>query len=133
MSDEELRVSIGNDPAAVGYSGYDILQKRGSDVAVGEALEDLESDDAYVWVNAATYLGSLGYSESVPYLIKSLRHTAWRSDGEKVGLLQAMTGQEFGADFSLWQKWYLNQKDPIEIDWESSLGRSPRLPANKHP
>ena len=127
ITDEAWRQSIEEDPTAHGYSAYGILQKRGSDVAVEEGLRDLSSNDAYVWANAASYLGSRGYSEAVPYLIKALRHTAWRSDDERVELLQQLTKQSIGKDFEQWRNWYESQPDPIELNWESSLGYSPRI------
>ncbi len=127
ISDEAWRQSIAEDPTAHGYGAYEILQKRNSDVAIEEGLRDLTSEDAYVWVNAAAYVGSRGHSEAIPFLIKALRHTAWRSDDERVDLLQQLTKQSFGSDFEQWRKWYESQSDAIELDWESSLGHSPRV------
>ncbi len=95
ISDEAWRQSISEDPTADGYSGYGILQDRRSDVAIQEGLRDLRSEDAYVWMNAASYLGSRGRKEAIPYLIKGLRHTAWRSDDERVELLEQLTGETF--------------------------------------
>ncbi|MDF1814665.1 MAG: hypothetical protein P1V20_20835 [Verrucomicrobiales bacterium] len=128
ISDEAWRRSIAEDPTAHGYSAYGILQKRGSDVAIKEGLRDLLSDDAYVWMNAASYIGSRGHSEAVPYLIKALRHTASRSDGERIDLLQKLTGQSFGNDFERWRSWYNDQPGALELNWDSSLGHSPRPP-----
>jgi hypothetical protein len=128
ISDEAWRQSISEDPTADGYSGYGILQDRRSDVAIPEGLRDLRSEDAYVWMNAASYLGSRGRKEAIPYLIKGLRHTAWRSDEERVDLLRQLTGETFGKSFDDWFKWYEAQPNPIQIDWESSLGHAPRLP-----
>ena len=127
ISDEAWRESIAKDPTADGYSGYGILQDRGSDAAIGEALRDLKSADAYVWLNAASYLGSRGRSEAIPYLIKALRHSAWRSDEERLAFLRKLTGQTFGNDFEMWRKWYEARPDRIEMDWKSSLGGAPRL------
>ncbi|WP_367871669.1 hypothetical protein [Luteolibacter sp. Populi] len=127
ISDEAWRASIAKDPTAHGYSGYGILQDQGSDAAIGEALRDLKSADAYVWMNAASYLGSRSRLEAIPYLIKALRHTAWRSDDERLGFLRKLSGQTFGNDFEVWRKWYEARPDRIEMDWESSLGNAPRL------
>jgi len=127
ISDEAWRQSVAENPAAHGYSAYGILQKRGSDIAIEEGLRDLTSEDAYVWVNAASYIGSRGHSEAVPYLIKAIRHTAWRAADERVVLLQQLTRQTFGDDFEQWRRWYESQPDAIDVDWDSSLGSSPRL------
>lgn len=127
ISDEAWRRSIAQDPTAHGYSAYGILQDRESDVAIEEGLRDLGSEDAYVWMNAASYVGSRGRSEAIPYLIKALRHTASRSNGERVELLQNLTSQTFGADFEEWLQWYRKQPNAVELDWESSLGHSPRI------
>ena len=126
ISDEAWRESIAKDPSAHGYSGYSILKDRNSDAAIPEGLRDLKSKDAYVWLNAALYLGSRKRPEAVPYLIKALRHSAWRSDEETVRLLQGLTGQTFGNEFKKWRDWYETQQDRIELDWDSSLGSSPR-------
>jgi len=128
ISDDAWRASIANDPTADGYSGYGILADRKSDIAITEGLRDLSSDDPYIWMNAASYLGSRGRSESIPYLIKALRHSAWRSDDDRVEQLRRLTGQSFGENYSEWHLWYEAQPDQIVIDWESSLGHSPRLP-----
>ncbi|RYD61541.1 MAG: hypothetical protein EOP83_16765 [Verrucomicrobiaceae bacterium] len=128
ITDEAWQESIAEDPTAHGYSGYYILQDRRSDAAILEGLRDLRSDDGYVWVNAASYLGSRGNEEAVPYLIKALRHTAWRSDDERVESLRKLTGETFGNSFEDWFNWYAGQPNPINIDWESSLGHAPRLP-----
>jgi hypothetical protein len=82
-------------------------------------------------MNAASYLGSRGHKEAIPYLIKALRHTAWRSDDERVELLRQLTGETFGNSFEDWSNWYRAQPNPIQIDWESSLGHAPRLPKTK--
>jgi len=128
ITDEAWRRSIAEDPTAHGYSGYGILQDRRSDAAIREGLRDLRSEDGYVWANAASYLGSRGRKEAIPYIIKALRHTAWRSDVERVELLRKLTGETFGNSFEDWFNWYEAQPNPIQIDWESSLGRAPRLP-----
>lgn len=128
ISNETWRESIAKDPAAYGYSGYGILQDRGSDLAIQEGLRDLRSEDGYVWVNAAHYLGSRGHKEAIPYLIKALRHTAWQADDERVELLRQLTGETFGNSFDDWFSWYEAEPNPIQINWESSLGHAPRLP-----
>jgi hypothetical protein len=127
ISDEAWRESISRDPTAHGYSGYGILQKRSSDAAIQEGLRDLRSDDAYVWMNAASYLGSRNRPEAVPYLIKALRHTAWRSDDERVKFLRQLTGQSFGSEFEKWRDWYESQPNRADLDWNLSLGHSPRI------
>ncbi|MCG8599824.1 MAG: hypothetical protein MI807_06760 [Verrucomicrobiales bacterium] len=128
ITDEAWRESIAEDPTAHGYSGYGILRDRRSDVAIQEGLRDIESEDGYVWMNAASYLGSRGRKEAIPYLIKALRHTAWRSDDERVEQLRQLTGETFGNSFEDWFNWYVAQPNQIQLDWESSLGHSPRLP-----
>ena len=128
ITDEAWRASIAEDPSSNEYSGYGILQDRGSDIAIKEGLRDLSSDDPYTWLNAASYLGSFGRTEAIPYLIKALRHTAWRSDEERVEQLRKLTGKSFGNNFEAWHEWYISEPDQIVIDWESSLGFRPRLP-----
>ncbi len=106
------------------------LASRADPVAVPEALQLLHSSDDYIWVNAAEYLGACHRQEAIPYLIKALRHTAWRSDEETVRYLRTMTGQPFGAEFDKWHAWWTARHPGQPFDWTSSLGLKPRVPQN---
>lgn len=103
------------------------LTKRKDRVAVPKAITLLQSSDDYIWLNAAHYLGSCKRPEAVPYLIKALRHTAWRSDLETARDLHDITGEDFGTDFKRWQQWWLTKHPGFEFDWESHLGPMPRV------
>ena len=103
------------------------LTDRADPVAVPRAIELLQSPDDYIWLNAAQYLGACQRQEALPYLIKALRHTAWRSDEATVRRLRALTGQDLGASFERWQAWWTEQHAGQPIDWTSSLGHAPRL------
>ncbi|GHC68032.1 HEAT repeat domain-containing protein [Roseibacillus persicicus] len=115
------------DPENDGLNSYSVLADRNSNVAIPIALKHVKSDDDYLWLNAASYLGDCNRPESIPYLIKALRHTAWRSLDERVGCLEVLTGQNYGRDFDGWRTWYLSGQPEFVPDWESSLGYSPRL------
>lgn len=112
------------------YSAYSVLRKRNNPIAVSVALKDMHSDDAYLWLNASEYLGVLGRKESIPYLIKALRHTAWRADEEHVTSLEKMTGQTFGTNFSEWKSWWTSLHPDTTFDWDTSLGFRPRIESN---
>jgi len=73
-----------NDQDLVRESLY-LLTRRKDPVGVPQALKLLKSDDDYIWLNAALYTGACGQQEAVPYLIKALRHTAWRADPKTAG------------------------------------------------
>jgi hypothetical protein len=103
------------------------LRNRKDPIAVKRAVELLQSTDDYIWLNATEYVGVCGRQEAVPYLIKALRHTAWRADNETAQSLLALTGQAFGTNYSQWHEWWLGQHPNSEIDWISHLGFSPRL------
>jgi len=103
------------------------LADRKNPIAIPRAIELLESTDDYIWLNAAHYVGACGRAEATPYLIKALRHTAWRADPETVQYLRSLTGQDFGADFPRWQSWWLERHPDASIDWTSHLGFSPRV------
>lgn len=118
---------LDDDPSAYGYSIYGILEKRRTDAAVEYALEHIHSDDAYLWLNAASYLGSRERKEAIPYLIKAIRHTAWRSVDKRVDHLQHLTGQSLGRDFHAWKKWYMSTSPDVIPDWDESLGHSPSI------
>lgn len=116
-----------DDPTAHGYSVYGYLEKRKTDAAVEHALEHIYSGDDYLWLNAATYLGSRGNREAIPYLIKSIRHTASRSVDERVSQLQSLTNQDFGEDFERWRAWYISTSPNVIPDWDDSLGHAPKI------
>jgi hypothetical protein len=105
-----------------------VLTERKDPAALDLAIPLLTRPDDYVWLNAAHYAGSCDRQEAVPYLIKALRHTAFRSDNERVALLQKMTGQDYGNDFGRWQAWWLKEHPDFVLDWDSSLGFAPRIP-----
>jgi hypothetical protein len=84
-------------------------------------------------MNAAHYLGCIGDTASIPYLVKALRHTAWRADEERRQLLVKLTGKDFGADFTKWQQWWLSQHPDDHMDWESHLGFQARIYGRKSP
>jgi hypothetical protein len=105
-----------------------ILTHRRDPAAVTRGVELLDSADDYIWLNAAHYVGACGRQEAIPYLIKALRHTAWRGDGETIQYLRNLSGQDFGMNFTRWQGWWLEQHPNSAMDWTSHLGFSPRLP-----
>jgi hypothetical protein len=107
------------------------LADRKDPVAVARAVQLLQSTDDYIWLNAAHYTGVCGRREAVPYLIKALRHTAWRADNQTAQYLRNLTGQDFGSNFARWQEWWLGQHPDSAIDWTSHLGFSPRIAANE--
>jgi hypothetical protein len=114
------------------YSAYSILGNRKSLIAHDIAIVHLKSDDDYLWLNAALYLGHIKEPASIPYLIKALRHTAWRSDEEKYELLKELTGKDHGTDFIGWHSWWMEHHEGSTIDWESNLGFSPRIMKKKN-
>lgn len=107
------------------YSAYSVLGQRRSEVAHEIALQHLCSTDDYLWMNAAHYLGYIGDPASIPYLIKALRHKAWRANEERRALLVKLTGMDFGTDFAKWQQWWVSQHPDFQIDWDSHLGLQP--------
>lgn len=130
---EYLKVITEGDNEDEIANAYSILQDRNTPIAVSEAVEDLKSTDPYVWLSAAIYLGHFKKESAVPYLIKSLRHTAWRGDDERVKMLEGITGQEFGNDFIAWKAWWTGMNPSFEIDWEGALGFRPRLEPKAQP
>jgi hypothetical protein len=106
-------------------SGFYHLSKRRDAIAVERAIPMLQSTDDYIWLNAAQYLGACEREEAVPYLIKSLRHTAWRSLNERVTWLESITGQTFGRDFAAWKTWWIESHPKTPIAWDTGLGFNP--------
>jgi hypothetical protein len=109
----------------------DFLASRKDPAGISNALPLLQSKDDYIWLNAALYTGACGKQEAVPYLIKALRHTAWRADPDTLAALTALTGQNFGNDFSKWQAWWISRNPGRSFDWTSHLGFAPRVPTTQ--
>jgi hypothetical protein len=126
VSSESYTRAVMHPESEDAYSAYDILAQRHSEVAHQIALQQLDSSDPYLWLNAAEYLGAIGEPKSIPYLIKALRHTAWRGDDETKASLVKLTGTDCG-DFNGWQHWWLSSHPDSPIDWESHLGFRPRV------
>ncbi len=126
VSDESFKQAIMHPESSDAYSAYSILATRHSDVAHQIALKDLTSSDPYLWLNAAEYLGAIGDNASVPYLIKALRHTAWREDDETKQRLVSLTGTNLYT-FNGWQQWWIASHPGGHFDWDNNLGFRPRI------
>jgi len=104
-----------------------IMRYKGASNEIERAIILLTSEDDYVWLGAARYLGRNGVTNAVPYLIKSLRHTASRGDEETLIYLQNMTGEYHGTEFNSWYVWWARNNRTDCMDWDSHLGPRPRL------
>jgi len=127
---DELRPNLTSHDNDLKCETLGILTDREDPCALDLAIPLLENGDDYVWLNAAHYVGSCGRIEAVPYLIKALRHSAWRGDADVVGYLRSITGKDFGTDFNRWHEWWISEHPDFQFDWESKLGPIPRLPLN---
>ena len=107
------------------------LARRADPVGVDRAIPLLKHPDDYVWLNAAIYLGACERAEATPYLIKALRHTAWRSVDERVDRLESMTGQHFGRDFEAWKSWWVREHPETSLSWDVGLGFAPNWKVDK--
>ena len=96
---------VSQDPNLVMNTLYH-LEKRRDASGQERARVLLDSDDDYIWLNAATYLAALGDKLSVPFLIKSITHPASRSLNERVASLEELTGLQFGDDREAWIRWW---------------------------
>jgi hypothetical protein len=108
--------------------GLHYLRARKNPIAVNRAIELLNSENDYIWLNAALYLGACERKEAIPYLIKALRHTARHGDPKTTQFLRDITGLDFGADFLRWRQWWLSSHPDFRFDWNSHLGPRPRTP-----
>jgi hypothetical protein len=127
LSNEELLNYLNSGDTIVVNNTLTFIEAKKDPFAVEKARVLLKSKDDYTWLCASMYLGACGNDESIPYLIKGLRHTAWRSDPRRVEYLQKITGQKFGTNFVQWKAWYEGSGGKANFDWDSSLGASPRL------
>lgn len=111
-SSRQLVASLDSpDPDTVSYS-LALLKQRRDPTAIAKADNLLKSANKDVQANAALYLGAMGKSESIPYLIACLQ-SANEPDGREISLdLTMMTGVDFGARYDQWNRWWLS-KHPL--------------------
>jgi len=124
-SSRALDRNVVNGRGDIVYHSFEILTQRKDPIAVYHAIDMLDSSDDDTWLNAAIYLGACGRQEAVPYLIKALRQTAFRSHDQEAGYLTALTSQNFGTDFAKWKSWWEKTHPDSQMDWNSNLGQSP--------
>jgi hypothetical protein len=123
MPSDSIVRNLEADTGSLVSGSLDVLAERKYAGAQTRGRELLRSRDEYVWFSAALYLGKLGDSAAVPYLIKGLRHPAWRAHAQVVVELQALTGQAIGNDFEAWRQWWVAQHPGESFNFEM---RGPR-------
>jgi hypothetical protein len=121
-SSRALARNAENGSGDIVYDSLRILTQRKDPILVYRAIEMLQSNDDYKWLDAAIYLGACGRQEAVPYLIKALRHKALRSYDQEAGYLTALTSQDNGTDFEKWKSWWEKTHPDSQMDWDSNLG-----------
>ncbi len=115
---EDLLAALSSNDRDTVLVALSLLTERGDPVGKAKALDLLQSDDSYVWLNAAIYLGRIGEKSAVPYLIKGLDHPAERAHGEIADLLESLTGEDFGMDQSRWIAWWRRKNPRSEFEFE---------------
>lgn len=94
-----------SDPDTVSYALV-ILKDRADPAGVDKAENLVKSDNPQIWINAAIYLGTLGKSDAVPYLVKALPQADLDQGIQIVQQLKQFTGMPFGNDVNAWQTWW---------------------------
>ena len=118
MPSSSIERNLDDETGSLVHDSLAVLGDRQYAGAQLKARELLRSRDDYTWFNAALYLAKLGDTTAVPYLIKGLRHPAWRAHAEAVAGLQALTGQGIGNDFEAWRSWWVSQHPGESFDFE---------------
>jgi len=96
---QDLVSCLSNNGRDLVVTALSVLKDRRDPAGKEKARELLKSEDSYVRLNAALYLGALGGEQAVPCLIRALSHPAWRAHEEAAAHLRAITGQDFGTDY----------------------------------
>ena len=121
-SSRALARNLDDGSSDIVFDSLKILTQRKDPIAVYRAIDMLQSNDDYKWVNAAIYLGACGRKEAIPYLIKALRDTGFRTHDEEAGYLTALTAQNYGTDFEKWKSWWAKTHPDSQMDWDANLG-----------
>ena len=97
-----------NDPDTI-IDGLSALKERHDPTGIAKATALLNSEKPDVWNNAALYLGAMGKTESIPYLIKALE-TADDERANEISLdLTEMTGELLGERYQPWKDWWVTK------------------------
>jgi len=107
-------------------SALHYLSDRKSLIAKNEAKILLKDKDKYIWLNAAFYLGAIKEKESIPYLIKGLKHPAYRSYDKIVDYLKMFSKEDFGKDQEKWIAWWTNKNPTSTFDFKIKKKRGKR-------
>ncbi|HEX4054000.1 MAG TPA: HEAT repeat domain-containing protein [Tepidisphaeraceae bacterium] len=95
------------DPTIV-IDGLTALTDRGDPAGIEKATMLLKSDNQDVRLNAALYLGKLGKSDSVPYLIDEMSDVEDYRQNEIISDLMEITGKSFGQNVAAWRSWWVS-------------------------
>jgi hypothetical protein len=106
-SSRQLVQSLDNpNPETVGYS-LTLLKQRKDPEGIAKATELLKSPNKDVQTEAALYLGAMGKSQSIPYLINAL-NGAEDADAREISVdLTMLTGEDFGTKYNEWNAWWI--------------------------
>jgi HEAT repeat protein len=94
-----------NDPDTVAYALV-ILKDRNDPAGIDKAENLVKSDNPQIWINAAVYLGAIGKSDAVPYLVRALTQADLDQGIQIVQQLKQFTGMPFGNDVNAWEGWW---------------------------
>lgn len=106
ISSEVIIQNLSSDDRDLIMTSLNILEKRCDTGGRVDAIQLLNNEDDYLWFNAAQYLASIKDITSIPYLIKGLKHPAYRSHDKVVTYLKALTGKDFGKEQEKWILWW---------------------------
>jgi len=123
LPSQRLAKNLSSSDNGVVRESLAVLKNRKDPAGMEAALPLLQSKEPYIWFNAALYLGSMQRPESVPYLIKGLRHRASLAYAESAADLTAITGKSFGTDFQKWHEWWETTHPSSNINFDSDLGK----------
>jgi|GEM_PF-673178 len=118
VSSDILAQNLSSQDRDLVMTGLDLLEERRDPAGRETAHKLLESDDDYIWFNASMYLAAIEDQKSVPYLIKGLRHPAWRAHDRVAAYLETLTGQEFRKDQRKWIDWWKETNPELDFDFE---------------
>jgi hypothetical protein len=90
-------------------TSLDSLKLRKDPAGQQQARKLLASSDDYLWFNAALYLAAIKDPQAIPYLVKGLKHPAWRAYPEVLRDLQDLTHQRFDMNQATWIDWWKKQ------------------------
>lgn len=118
VSSQNLVKNLSSADQDLVMTALNLLARRRDPTGRAAAHKLLQSNDDYIWFNACQYLAAIQDERAVPYLIKGLKHPAWRAHDDVAEHLERLTGEKHAKDQKKWIEWWEEAHPDTDFDFE---------------